>query len=75
MVQLVMGFVMKDQIEIVVFFNNEVVEYWLVKLFGIVGFFYLLVGELLSVCGCLIRVFLDVQYGYVDSKWLVVIDL
>lgn len=55
-----MGFVKKDYIEIVILFNEEVVKYWLVKLFGIVVFLDLFGGELFSLCGCLSRVFFDV---------------
>lgn len=53
------GFVEKNS-EIIVLFNDDVVKYWLVKLFGVVVLFNLLVGEFFSFCGCFIRVFFDV---------------
>lgn len=74
MIQPVMGLVKKDHTEIAIPFNEEAAKYWLAKPPGIAALPDLSGGEPFSLCGRLSRALLDVQYGYIDSQWSIMVD-
>lgn len=75
MVQPVMGLVKGDGTEVSIPFDSEAAKRWIAKPPGsATSSDDSALSEPFSLCGRLTRALLDIQYGYVDSEWSVVID-